>query len=172
MVTVYIGVGSNLGDTKANIQKAIKMMRENKILQGIQTSSLYLTEPVGKKKQPDFLNLVVKGQTELEPSELLGSLLDIEDKLGRKRNKKWGPREMDLDILFYDDMILKQKNLTIPHPEIENRKFVLIPLVELSPDLKHPVLNKNISELLENTKDHCRVELYGRVYAKEWLYRN
>lgn len=172
MVTVYIGVGSNLGDTKANIQKAIKMMRENKILQGIQTSSLYLTEPVGKKKQPDFLNLVVKGQTELEPSELLGSLLDIEDKLGRKRNKKWGPREMDLDILFYDDMILKQKNLTIPHPGIENRKFVLIPLVELSPDLKHPVLNKSISELLENTKDHCRVELYGRVYAEEWLYRN
>ena len=172
MATTYIGVGSNLGDTKANIQKAIKTIEESKILQDIQTSSFYLTEPVGPKNQPDFLNLVIKGQTNLEPFELLGSLLDIEDKLGRKRKEKWGPRKIDLDILFYDDITLKQRDLIIPHSEIENRRFVLIPLKEISPDLKHPVLNKNISELLEDTKDHSKVEPYGRVYAEEWLYRN
>ncbi|HEX9917285.1 MAG TPA: 2-amino-4-hydroxy-6-hydroxymethyldihydropteridine diphosphokinase [candidate division Zixibacteria bacterium] len=167
MEIVYIGVGSNLGDKKSNIQKAIDSIKEKRILREIKASSLYLTEPVGKKGQPDFLNLVIKGKTELTPFELLDSLLEIEKNLGRKRKEKWGPREIDLDILFYDDMVVNQENLVIPHPEIPNRRFVLVSLMELSPDLKHPLLNKNIKQLLKDTKDHSKVEPYGGIYAGE-----
>ncbi|MCJ7509147.1 MAG: 2-amino-4-hydroxy-6-hydroxymethyldihydropteridine diphosphokinase [candidate division Zixibacteria bacterium] len=167
MAIAYIGLGSNLGDKKNNIRKAIDNIKEKKILKEIKTSSLYLTEPVGKKRQPDFLNLVIKGKTELSPFELLNSLLEIEKGLGRKRNKRWGPREIDLDILFYDDIMVNQENLVIPHPEIPNRRFVLVPLMELSPNLKHPLLNKNIKQLLKDTKDHSKVEPYGGIYAGE-----
>jgi 2-amino-4-hydroxy-6-hydroxymethyldihydropteridine diphosphokinase len=167
LAIAYIGVGSNLKNPKNNIQKAIKMIEEEKILEEIEASSLYLTEPIGKKEQPDFLNLVIKGQTELTPFELLESLLKIEEDLGRKRREKWGPREIDLDILFYDDLIINQKGLVIPHPQIGNRKFVLVPLAEVSPNLEHPALKKNIKKLLEDTKDQSKIELYGGIYAGE-----
>jgi len=167
LAIVYIGIGSNLGDSKTNIQKAIKMMEEDGIVKQMQTSSVYLTEPVGPKEQPDFLNSVVKGETDLAPFELFGSLLKIERKLGRKRRQRWGPREIDLDILFYDDRTVNQENLVIPHPEIENRRFVLVPLVEISPDLKHPVSNKNMKDLLKEAKDQSKVEPYKGAYAKE-----
>lgn len=167
MAIAYIGLGSNLKDKKSNIQKAIDSIKEKKIVKEIKVSSLFLTEPVGKKEQPDFLNLVIKGKTELGPFELLSSLLEIENNLGRKRKEKWGPREIDLDILFYDDIMVNQENLVIPHPEIPNRRFVLVPLMELSPDLKHPLLNKNIRQLLKDTKDHSKVEPYGGIYAGE-----
>jgi 2-amino-4-hydroxy-6-hydroxymethyldihydropteridine diphosphokinase len=167
LAIAYIGLGSNLGDKKSNIQKVIDIIREKKILKEIKVSSLFLTEPVGKKEQPDFLNLVIKGKTELGPFELLSSLLEIENNLGRKRKEKWGPRQIDLDILFYGDIILNQENLVIPHPELPNRRFVLVPLMELSPDLKHPLLNKNIRQLLKDTKDQSKVEPYGGIYAGE-----
>ena len=167
MAIVYIGIGSNLGDSKGNIQKAIKMMEQDGILKQMQTSSVYLTEPIGPKKQPDFLNLVVKGKTDLAPFELFDSLLKIEKKLGRKKREKWGPREIDLDILFYDDITVKEKNLNIPHSEIENRKFVLVPLAEISPDLKHPISNKSVKDLLKHTKDQSKVELCEGTYAKK-----
>ncbi len=165
MAVAYIGIGSNLGHPEANIRRAVKMMMEADIMQEVQSSSLYLTEPVGEKKQPDFINLVIKGKTNLGPSGLLDSLLQIEEELGRERKEEWGPRQIDLDILFYDDSIINQENLVLPHREIPNRRFVLVPLVEISPNLIHPISKKNMKQLLEETKDQSKVELYGGIYA-------
>jgi len=155
---IYIGLGSNLGDRLANIRKAIELMEEEGI-EIIDESSIYETEPVGYKEQGWFLNSVVKGRTELSSRRLWERLEKIEKSMGREREIKWGPRIIDLDILFYGNEILNGKQLQIPHPELYKRKFVLVPLAEVAPKLVHPVLKKTISELLRDLKDNSQVEL-------------
>jgi len=158
---IYIALGSNLGDRLANIRKAIELMKEEGI-EIINESPIYETEPVGHKEQGWFLNSVVKGRTELSPGRLWEALEKIEKSIGREREIKWGPRIIDLDILFYGNKILNDKQLQIPHSELHKRSFVLIPLEEIAPELVHPVLKKTISELLRDLKDNSQVKLLER----------
>jgi len=155
---IYIGLGSNLGDRLANIRKAIKLMKEEGI-EIIKESSLYETEPVGYKEQGWFLNSVVKARTQFSPVGLWKRLEKIEKAMGRQREIKWGPRIIDLDILFYGSKVLDGKQLQIPHPELQKRRFVLLPLEEIAPELVHPVLNKTIREILGELKDNSEVKL-------------
>jgi 2-amino-4-hydroxy-6-hydroxymethyldihydropteridine diphosphokinase len=147
MPIAYIGIGSNLGNRRENCEKAISLL----IKKGIKItkrSSFYETEPWGMKDQPKFINMAVEVETLLKPEELLKTLKKIEIEIGRYRGKRWGPRVIDLDILFYNDMIIKTPELEIPHPLTQEREFVLKPLSEIAPDKIHPVLNKSIKELL------------------------
>jgi len=155
---IYIGLGSNLGDRLANIRKAIELMKEEGI-EIMKESSIYETEPVGYKEQGWFLNSVVKARTQFSPQGLWKRLEKIEKLMGRKREIKWGPRIIDLDILFYGTKVLNGKQLQIPHPELHKRRFVLLPLEEIAPELVHPVLNKTIKEILGELRDNSEVRL-------------
>jgi 2-amino-4-hydroxy-6-hydroxymethyldihydropteridine diphosphokinase len=147
--TVYIGIGSNLESPAKNCLDAIERLSARPELTLIARSSLYQSEPFGITDQDWFVNSVVQITTSLSPEELLRVCLSIEKEMGRTRTKKWGPRIIDLDILFYDDLILKQEGLEIPHPGIAERSFVLAPMNEISPDFVHPKLKKKIETLLE-----------------------
>ncbi|PIU83706.1 MAG: 2-amino-4-hydroxy-6-hydroxymethyldihydropteridine diphosphokinase [Elusimicrobia bacterium CG06_land_8_20_14_3_00_38_11] len=146
MTTVFLGLGSNRGNRKKNILRAIKLLKRSgqKVLR---LSSLRETKPYGYKKQKKFLNAVVKLKTKLLPSELLELCKKIEKKIGRTKSFRWGPREIDIDILFFGKKIIKNKKLTIPHKDLHNRAFVLQPLMEIAPNFVHPVLKKRVSEL-------------------------
>ena len=152
MNRVYIGVGSNLGLREDHFRKAKILLRHSPSVRFLQESPIYETDPVGGPPQGKYLNAVWEIDTDLPPKELLGILLAIETKLGRKREMKNGPRTIDLDILFYDDLMLEEPELTIPHPGIPSRWFVLKPLWDLNSAFVHPVLKKSICELL----DECR----------------
>jgi 2-amino-4-hydroxy-6-hydroxymethyldihydropteridine diphosphokinase len=147
--TVYIGIGSNLESPAKNCLDAIERLSTRPELTLIARSSLYQSEPFGITDQDWFVNSVVQITTSFSPEELLRVCLSIEKEMGRTRTKKWGPRIIDLDILFYDDLILKQEGLEIPHPGIAERSFVLAPMNEISPDFVHPKLKKKIETLLE-----------------------
>ena len=146
MAVVYLGIGSNLGDKKSNCLGALKKLAAKGISIS-KRSALYETQPWGVKNQPDFVNIVVEAKTGLSPEELLVALKEIEKEMGRKIGTRWGPRLIDLDVLFYDDRIVQSKDLVIPHPQLHRRDFVLLPLAEISPERVHPVLNKTIREL-------------------------
>ncbi len=148
MAIVYIGIGSNLGNREENCKRAIELLPENGIHVAV-CSSMIKTEPWGVTDQPRFINMVIETETDLGPEELLNALKKIEDDTGRVPDIRWGPRAIDLDILFYDDLIMKKPDLEIPHPGIKERDFVLKSLAEIAPDLMHPVLKKNIKELLD-----------------------
>tara|TARA_Y100000590_G_scaffold62434_1_gene66775 strand:+ start:7299 stop:7793 length:495 start_codon:yes stop_codon:yes gene_type:complete len=143
-----IGIGSNLGSPVENCRKAVASLCESEEINVIKQSSLYESEPIGKKNQPWFVNTVIEIQTSLSPERLLKKLLNIEQQFGRTRNEKWGPRIIDLDILDYDGRIINSESLTLPHPEMLNRRFVLEPLSEISGSIIHPVQNKSIQSLL------------------------
>jgi len=159
MATAYLGLGSNLGDREANIASALKMLgQEARILK---VSSFYETEPVGYKDQPWFLNCVCSVETELAPQALLRLAKTIEKNLGRKPALRFGPRLIDIDILFYDDLILDSPDLVIPHSRLAERAFVLVPLKEIAPHLVHPLLGVTIEELLEGAENLERTRLYS-----------
>lgn len=144
--TVYIALGTNLGDRLTNLRTALVAMQpEVKLLA---ESHVYETPPWGYEDQPAFLNMVVKAETGLEPEALLTFLKQLEVELGREQNFRWGPRLIDLDILFYDDLVLDTPSLVIPHPRLHERAFVLVPLMDVAPELVHPILHKRIRELL------------------------
>ncbi|MBP8613163.1 MAG: 2-amino-4-hydroxy-6-hydroxymethyldihydropteridine diphosphokinase [Candidatus Atribacteria bacterium] len=144
---VFIAIGSNLGDREKNIIDAINLLIANGVdVKNI--SSIIETKPYGNVKQPDFLNCVVDAYTALPPRMLLETLKAIEKQLGRTRTIHWGPRTIDLDIIFYDELVIDTSDLKIPHPDMQNRLFVLEPLNQLAPNFVHPVLNKTVRELL------------------------
>lgn len=147
MPRVYIGIGSNLGRREEQCMRAIGVMRE-KGLMVLRHSSLHETEPWGNENQPSFINAVVEVETGLKPIPLLALLKQIEHDMGRQHTVRWGPRMIDLDILFYDDLKMDEPGLSIPHPLMHERVFVLAPLAEIAPDLVHPVLLKTVRELL------------------------
>ena len=151
MSIAYLSIGSNLGNREENCEKAISHLAK-KGIKVLKRSSFYETEPWGKKDQRKFINMAVETETVLAPTELLKTLKAIETELGRQKNIQWGPRIIDLDILFYDDLILKTHDLEIPHPLIQDRGFVLKPLSEIAPEKMHPVLKKNIKTLLSQLK--------------------
>ncbi|MCE4957961.1 2-amino-4-hydroxy-6-hydroxymethyldihydropteridine diphosphokinase [Macrococcoides caseolyticum] len=148
MSIVYISFGSNIGDRAQQINNALKMLDNISDTVITRVSSLYETAPVGGVAQDDFLNGVVEVMTTLTPIALLNEIQSIELKLGRKREVHWGPRTIDLDIILYDDQVIDNERLKVPHPYMHERSFVLIPLNEIAPDAVHPVLNKEINELV------------------------
>ena len=157
---VFIGIGSNLGERRSNAREARQRIAQLPKTRVVKESSLYESEPHGNAKTW-FANSVVEIETELTSPELLKKLLAIEEEMGRKRvkGKKWGSRIVDLDILFFDNEIVNKRNLKIPHPRLQGRRFVLLPLSELAPQLIHPSLNVSVSELLAKVKDSKKVHL-------------
>jgi dihydroneopterin aldolase/2-amino-4-hydroxy-6-hydroxymethyldihydropteridine diphosphokinase len=155
---VYLGVGSNIGDSKEIIQKAVDLLSGHKAIRNLKLTSLISTKPYGVKEQPDFVNGAIYLETILPPHALLRLTSSIEKEMGRERKQHWGPRTLDLDILFYDDQISDDPLLILPHPEITKRDFVLAPLTELNPHLIHPVYRKTVSELLEELKKKASYE--------------
>jgi 2-amino-4-hydroxy-6-hydroxymethyldihydropteridine diphosphokinase len=157
---VFIALGSNLGDRHENLQVAIESMHPE--VRPLDCSSVYETPPWGYLDQPKFLNQVIKAETQLSPSDLLDYLQVIESQIGRKETIRYGPRVIDLDLLFYDDEVIESPLLTIPHPRMENRAFVLLPIADLAPEFIHPVLKVRIADLL------ARVDQEGiDIYASE-----
>ncbi len=146
MAKIYIALGTNLGDRLANLRDAIDVLAPD--VRVLHKSTIYETPPWGYTDQPAFLNMVVEAETGLHPRALLGYLKKREDELGRVKNFRYGPRHIDLDILFYDDLVLDEENLQIPHPRLHERAFVLVPLADLAPELVHPVLRQDIRTLL------------------------
>ena len=149
-VTVYLGLGSNLGDRQANLDRALEFLSQRARMGEI--SSIYDTEPLGDSNQPRFLNLVCQAFTRLEPPALLALAKGIERKLGRV-GKSGTPRTIDIDILLYDDQVIDTPELVIPHPKMTERAFVLIPLDEIASDTVHPVTEKTMKELLQKATE-------------------
>jgi 2-amino-4-hydroxy-6-hydroxymethyldihydropteridine diphosphokinase len=156
MNRVFLLLGSNLGNAELYVKDAIEEIH----LQAgsvVQSSSKYSTQAWGKTEQPDFINQVIEIVTNLNPNDLLRCVLDIETKLGRTREEKWGARIIDIDILFINNEIIDTPQLQVPHPQIGNRRFTLIPLAEFVPDLIHPVYKKTIRQLLDECPDKLEV---------------
>lgn len=151
MPTVYLGIGSNLGNRRKNCNRAVELLKEKGIVVK-KRSSVYETPPWGVKAQPLFLNLAVEIETVLSPRKLLNIIKEVENEVGREQTHRWGPRIIDLDILLYNNRIILGKQLNIPHPFLHRRAFVLKPLDEIAPDIMHPVLKISVHELLQKIK--------------------
>lgn len=152
----FLSIGSNIGDKEGNLNTAIKALRENRDIIIEVVSSFIITEPWGKFDQEEFVNGAIKIKTLLSPKELMDTLLGIEEDMKRVRVIKWGPRLIDLDIIFYDDLISEDEYVTLPHPRMEDREFVLSPLNEIAPNKVHPILKKRIFKLLEEMKESSK----------------
>lgn len=157
MIDVFLLLGSNLGDREAYLQKAIDLIGTG-LGPVSEKSSIYETEAWGKTDEPNYLNQVIRVDTDLLARQVLEKILIIENKMGRVREEKWGSRIIDIDILFYGQDIINEPGLIVPHPELHNRRFTLEPLNEIAPDLQHPVLKKSIFRLKNELKDNLIVK--------------
>jgi 2-amino-4-hydroxy-6-hydroxymethyldihydropteridine diphosphokinase len=156
---VFLGLGSNLGDREHALERALTLLGQRGFVLK-RRSSLYLTEPVGGPPQDWYLNMVVEGESALSPEDLLSACLDTERDLGRTREVRWGPRVVDIDLLLYGDERRATAMLALPHPRLHQRQFVLVPLVEIAPEMRHPVLQLTARELGQSCADTSRVERY------------
>ena len=155
---VYLGIGSNLGNREENIRRALSILDEMDGITVRTVSSCYETEPVGPVTgQDDFYNVAAEIETTLGPRDLLVCANSVEQRLGRVREERWGPRTIDIDILLWEDMVVDEDELTIPHPEMERRAFVLTPLAEIAPEVIHPTAQRSIAELASQLDDEHRV---------------
>lgn len=163
MAIAYLCLGTNSGDRARLVEQAVNFLNLADGIKIIRTSALYETEPWGVKEQNWFLNIAVEIKTSLSPQDLMVKCLNIEQMLGRNREKetRWGERPIDIDIIFYDNALIDSQILTLPHPRMHLRAFVLVPLLELVPDFVHPVLNKTISQIYDELADVEDVCLYG-----------
>lgn len=152
---VFIGLGSNVGDREAHLRDALERLGSLVTLR--RRSALYRTDPVEVTDQAEFLNQVVAAETDLGPAELVRELLEIERTMGRVRTRAKGPRVIDLDLLLHGDARVHQEGVDVPHPRLHLRRFVLVPLVEIAPDVVHPGLGLTAQELLDRCPDHSRV---------------
>ncbi len=155
---VYLLLGSNLGKRKENLLLALRSIQH--IGPVLTVSRIYQTQAWGNTQQPDFLNQVIQIAFKNSPKELLKKILTIENDMGRVRTDKWGPRIIDIDILFAGITVVNERDLIIPHPQLQMRRFTLLPLAEIAPEFIHPVLNKTCQQLLTECVDHSVVELY------------
>lgn len=158
MTRAFLLLGSNTGDRKALLEDAIRQISS---MAGpvVRKSSVYETQPWGKSEQPEFLNQAIEIETALPPRVLLATVLEIERLLGRVRTGRWDPRTIDIDILFYDDAIVNESNLVLPHPLMRERRFVLTPLAQLAGNFMHPVLGKTVRQLLDECPDPLEVRI-------------
>ena len=154
-ITAYISIGSNMGDRVLNCRRAITFLEESGSVRVLQQSLFYLTEPVDYLDQGWFINAAVQIETQLDPFQLLAALKMVEARVGRTSSSiRFGPRVLDMDIIFYGDRVMETPNLVVPHPRMHNRCFILTPLCDIDPDIVHPVFNKRVQDLLENLDDH------------------
>lgn len=156
MSGIFLLLGTNLGDRSKNLEDAITIIQK-RCGPVLAKSSVYRTAAWGKVDQPEFLNQAISIDTQLLPQSLLNAVLEIERDLGRERLEKWGTRVIDIDILIYNNQVIRSRDLVVPHPQLENRRFALTPLSEIAPDLVHPLTGKKVSQLLEICPDQLEV---------------
>jgi 2-amino-4-hydroxy-6-hydroxymethyldihydropteridine diphosphokinase len=154
MTEVYLAIGGNVGNVRANIEKAAELLGQN--LADVKLAAVYASKAVGYTDQPDFFNTAICGQTDLAPEELLKFVKEVEGQVGRTASFRWGPREIDIDVIFYGNQIIKTGHLTIPHPEYSRRDFVLKPLLDLNPDLKDPMSERSLQFFLDKLPESGR----------------
>lgn len=160
---VLLSLGANLGDRLATLHAAVQHIRANALLEGVQVSSLYETEPVGYTEQPAFLNCCVVGLCQIEAISLRRHLSALETALGRTPRARWHEREIDIDILLFGDTVIESEELILPHPRMHQRNFVLIPTAEIAPTMLHPLLQKTMAECLALSTDTSAVNYYGTL---------
>ena len=156
-MSIFIALGSNLGDKESNMKEALQRLAQRGVTV-CKVSDFMATRPYGVTDQPAFLNAVAEIKTDNSPTELLRVLLQVEQEMGRKRIRHWGERNIDLDLLLYDDQIINLPDLKVPHPDMQNRDFVLRPLAQIAPDTVHPVLRKTIKQLWKELQNRGRSE--------------
>ncbi len=157
MYRIFVGVGSNVGEREKFLDKAMAALKQLPGTKMVWTSSVYESDPWGKQNQGKFLNAVAELESDFTPGNLLKEVKSIEESIGKRSSERWGPREIDIDILLYDGLVEQTAEICIPHKELENRKFVLIPFKEIAPDVVHPVNGMTIDELAGACKDTSRV---------------